>query len=184
MCRWCALSWEDGIVARPSETGSRASTKPASGLGPLGFDPAREDKPYSFDEIAEPILRAIRFAYKLERRNKGRSIPWRGPPIGRNEAACSPDFKERLRAGNLAYADEDQGRDALEEIVGVALQLGIEQGRRITMTGPVVKTLRLELRLAELMRDRDTDAKRQDGETRLGPKDGGAVAKPIARDAA
>lgn len=103
-----------------------------------------DDEPYTFDEMADPILKAIRFAYKLRRRNLGKSIPWNGPRLGRNMRANSPEFEHRLSAENLAYSQEDQGRNALDEIIGVALQVGIEQGRRITMQSSEVETLRLE----------------------------------------
>lgn len=87
--------------------------------------------PLDFEAISRPVLHAIRFAYTLERRDRRKNIPWRGPEIGESMRACSPLAKERLKAHRLAYAEEDQGRDTLEEIVGLAIQLGIEQGRRI-----------------------------------------------------
>jgi hypothetical protein len=97
----------------------------------MGKNALPTDEPYKFDDMADPVLKAIRFAYKLERRNKNKNVPWNGPRLGENMRANSPEFAERLRAGRLAYAEEDQGRDALEEIIGIALQVGIEQGRRI-----------------------------------------------------
>lgn len=87
--------------------------------------------PLDFEEIARPILHAIRFAYDMQRRDRRRNIPWRGPEIGKRDRACCLGAAERLKAGRLAYAEDDQGRDALEEIVQLAIQLGIEQGRRI-----------------------------------------------------
>jgi len=73
---------------------------------------------------------AIRQAYRLKFRGY-RDLKWRGLDIGEDtKAGCfSPD--EQLNAGNLRYDQEDQGRSPLRVIVGVAVQLGIEQGRRI-----------------------------------------------------
>jgi hypothetical protein len=39
--------------------------------------------------------------------------------------------EETLKAEWLKVSDEDQGRDALQEIIGCALRLGIEQGFRM-----------------------------------------------------
>lgn len=102
-----------------------------------GFDPSRvvpwpdNNVPLDFEQISRPILHAIRFAYDLKRRDRRRSIPWRGPEIAPRDQACCPKITERLKANHLSYAEEDQGRDALEEIVAAAIQLGIEQGRRL-----------------------------------------------------
>lgn len=93
----------------------------------------------SFYKITEPILEAVRFAYNLERKNKNKSIPWNGLDIGDKEKAGSFSPTEKLRAGNLKYSLEDQGRDALEEIIGLAVQLGIEQGRRIGLRDLEIK---------------------------------------------
>jgi hypothetical protein len=95
------------------------------------------DKPAVFEEIAIDICSAIRFAYKINRKNKNKDIPWSGVDIGRCSMNLSPE--EQFRAGSLANSLEEQGRDALTEIVGVALRLGIEQGRRIS--APEIKTL-------------------------------------------
>lgn len=105
--------------------------------------PEDEAEPLSFDAITRPLIKAIKYAYKLERRNKGKSIPWSGPEIGRPELAICLPAKEKLSAKMLAYSEDDQGRDALEEIVGLAVQLGIEQGRRIFRSSPQYRTLLL-----------------------------------------
>lgn len=84
-----------------------------------------------FTDITEPIIKAIRFAYNLKRKNTQRDIPWEGLDIGKEEQACCFSPIEKLTAFNLEYSLDSQGRDALTEIVGVAVQLGIEQGRRM-----------------------------------------------------
>lgn len=104
-----------------------------------------DGKPLDYCSIAKPIVKAIRFAYDLTRRNANKSIPWAGPPIGRMEAANSLEAKLRLSASMLRNNDEDQGRDALDEIIGVAIQLGIEQGRRCYKNSPSYKTLKIRM---------------------------------------
>ena len=91
-----------------------------------------KNKSVNFYELCEPICKAIRFAYQLTRQNEGVSLPWDGLTIGERElVTCfSPD--ERLSKEQLEYDEEDQGRDALDVLVGLAIQLGIEQGRRMT----------------------------------------------------
>lgn len=92
------------------------------------------DEPAAFEEISEPIIKAIRFAYRLVRRNKTKDIPWSGLDLGQNEKVTCSRPMTKLTADHLAFALEDQGRDALEEIVSLAIQLGIEQGRRMEIT--------------------------------------------------
>jgi hypothetical protein len=107
------------------------------------------DEPIDFEALSRPLVRAVHFAYSMRRKNKDKDIPWNGPDIGVRERAVSFDAKKKLTAANLAYSNDEQGRDALEEIIGLAIQLGIEQGRRLTVQGPM-KSLRLELLLAQI----------------------------------
>lgn len=84
-----------------------------------------------FQELTRPILKAIRFAYKLTRKNVKLSIPYDGYDNPPERGAINFDPDKMLNAANLRYSLKEQGRDALEEILGVAIRLGIEQGRRI-----------------------------------------------------
>lgn len=95
----------------------------------------KDGKTVNFREMTEPVVDAIRFAYRLERQNDGQDIPWHGLALGKGETVCGPQPDEKLNAENLRYDDEDQGRDALTVLVGLAVQLGIEQGRRMTKAG-------------------------------------------------
>lgn len=85
--------------------------------------PEDPNETVSFDDLAEPLLKAIRFAYSLRRKNKDKDIPYDGFETGLKHICLSPD--ELLKAD---YLEEE---DALKVIIGMALQLGIEQGRRI-----------------------------------------------------
>lgn len=108
------------------------------------------DAPASLEDLVGPICDAIRFAYTLARQHADRDIPWSGPEIGVAQQANCPLAADQLRAENLAYALDDQGRDALMEIVGLALRLGIEQGRRIVLESPEYQTLLIRATLYEL----------------------------------
>ncbi len=89
------------------------------------------NKPARFSDLAGPIVEAIRFAYKMRRRHTDEDIPWHGLEISEKEQVTCLCAEESLSADALAWCLEDQGRDALEEIIGLALRLGIEQGRRL-----------------------------------------------------
>ena len=92
--------------------------------------PKDKTKTVPFSELVESIRAALKFAYRFERINIKRTIPWKGYDIGERDKVCcfSPD--EALQKINLAFDLEDQGRDALDVIIGIAIQMGIEQGRR------------------------------------------------------
>jgi hypothetical protein len=92
----------------------------------------KDGKPASFGDITGPICDAIRFAYRLERQNTDKDIPWQGLPKGRHELANTLPIDQALSAENLAYSLDEQGRDALREILAVLAQLAFEQERRIS----------------------------------------------------
>lgn len=106
-----------------------------------------QEKPVSFREITKPIKKAILFAYDIKRKNKRYSIPWKGLDIGEDsKVSCfSPD--ESLKYKNLKYSEREQGRDALDEIIGIAVQLGIEQGKRIFKKSIEYKMLELKSKI-------------------------------------
>jgi hypothetical protein len=87
-----------------------------------------DDKPADFEEITEPFIRAMEFAFDLRRHNLSLDIPYDGFDIGEDTAANSMRATELLK-----YPMED---DPLHAIIRLALQVGIEQGRRIAVTGP------------------------------------------------
>jgi hypothetical protein len=82
-----------------------------------------------FGDLVDPVVRAIRTAYALRRRPKGQDIEWTGPMYGWREASSCGDPRTALSAEWLLH-DEEQGRDALDTLVGIAVRLGMEQGRR------------------------------------------------------
>lgn len=105
----------------------------------------------SFEDLSDPILRAIRHCYHVRRVRKKEDVPWSGPEIGEGEQANSLQAAYRLSAEALAYSLDDQGRNAMEEIVGLAIQLGIEQGRRIARSDTAYQTLKIKADLSDLL---------------------------------
>ncbi len=87
----------------------------------------------NFHDIVSPIRKAIEFAYELRRINKQKNIPWGGFDIGEMEKITCFSPSDNLRYKHLKYSLEEQGRDALDEILGICIRLGIEQGRRKTI---------------------------------------------------
>lgn len=87
----------------------------------------------AFEQLTEPILKALRFAYTLKRKNENVRIPWTGLGIGPDCAATCLCPEDALSKDSLAWALDEHGRDALEVIVQLAVQLGIEQGRRLAL---------------------------------------------------
>jgi hypothetical protein len=109
-----------------------------------------DGSPHGFTVLSDALVKAVEFAYRLERQNKRRSIPWTGPERPIVDQACGGSIKWTLSAKQLAYSEEDQGRDALRELIGVAIGVGIEQGRRIFRESHEHQILKLRLQMAEL----------------------------------
>lgn len=107
--------------------------------------PKDPKKPVSFSDLIGPLKKALLFGYELKRRNKGRSVPYDGYDIGDDEKVTSFSPNVRLRAGNLKHDLEDQGRDLLDIILGLAVQLGIEQGRRVLRSSTTKDLVQLQL---------------------------------------
>ena len=92
---------------------------------------AKNDKAMDFEDLTAPVVNAIRQAFKLERKDRDKDLKWRGPPLPKSLGPRHFPFDEKLTAKRLRQDEDEQNRDALEVLVGVAVQLGIEQGRRI-----------------------------------------------------
>src|SRR3989304_4553686 len=89
------------------------------------------NKPADFEDIVKHLKMALKFAYKMRRQNLHKDIPYDGFDIGHQQLAGCFHANETLSVKQLQFVLEDQGRDALDEILGLAVQLGIEQGRRV-----------------------------------------------------
>lgn len=99
------------------------------------YDPNLDGQPWPADgaiprpeQLIAPVCDAIRAAYRIERVGEGQDIPWTGlgtpssVPGGLGPA-------EALTADNLERS-ADQGRDALYELVAIAMRSGMELERR------------------------------------------------------
>lgn len=92
-----------------------------------------DGSPADFEDLTGPIREAILFAYKVERQNEDKDVPYEGLPKGWHELVCSFPAKEALSAEQLRYSNDEQGRDALTEILAVLANISFEQGRRIEL---------------------------------------------------
>lgn len=107
------------------------------------------DKPAYFEDIAESFVKAVKFAYNIDRKNIDKSIPYNGYENG--DLASCPSIKTLFNKESLEYNLNDQGRDALTIIIQAAIQVGIEQGRRIAMNSSEVETLKIQAKIGELL---------------------------------
>jgi len=96
-----------------------------------------DNKPASFEDITDDLVKAVRTAYKLQPTDK--PINWKGLPIGEDDRSRCLEIAHSLSPAQLKYSDEEQNRDPLTTILGVAVQLGIEQGRRIVKSSVETK---------------------------------------------
>lgn len=85
----------------------------------------------NFPELVGVIKDTIRQCYTIQRKNENKDVDWKGPDLPESLKSSSLPFDEALQVHNLKYDKEEQGRNAIDIIIGIAIQLGIEQGRRI-----------------------------------------------------
>lgn len=84
-----------------------------------------DNKPIDFESIVEPLARWLR-AYQA-----GHTEVYDGLPLGRQESTGSLQPVDALTVASLEYNLTNQGRDVIDVVLGLAVQLGIEQGRRL-----------------------------------------------------
>lgn len=90
-----------------------------------------DDKTVLFSDLVESVRECVDFHYDLVRKNTLESMNYTGYDIGSSTKATSLSPNESLSLEQLKYNFEEQGRDAMEVIIGIAIQLGIEQGIRL-----------------------------------------------------
>lgn len=83
-----------------------------------------------FADIADPVVKALKVAMKKNRAVYKDGIMWTGLKQGKLTEVTTLSPPATLHAKNLSYSKSDQGRDVFTEIVAIAVQLGMEQGRR------------------------------------------------------
>ena len=89
------------------------------------------DKPAHFDDITLPLRHALCQLYRLERLELV-DIEWTGLDTGELTRAGCPSPDALLTKAAIQH-NEKKDRYALDIILLIALQLGIEQGRRLTL---------------------------------------------------
>ena len=98
-----------------------------------------------FDALVKPIVSLIKQGYRVVRR-PSRKLRYRGLQLGRRElVVCSP-LEQTLAPSTLSYHKRN-GRSLLTMAVTIAVQLGIEQGRRLA-----AEEFRVDLILANAYR--------------------------------
>jgi len=92
------------------------------------MDWPKDDAPAEFEHLVEALTRAFKQGawWRPRYEHKDKDIIWVGPPLPKN--VLSPE--EQLSAGGRQYS-ADKGRNFVELMFGLALQIGIEQGRKI-----------------------------------------------------
>lgn len=111
--------------------------------------PKDKSKTVPFRDLVKSVKKALLFAYDLKRKNKNKNIPYNGYNVGNSTLVCDFSPKEKLRVKNLKYNLEEQGRDALDVIIGIAVQLGIEQGERSFKGSTEYQLLKIKLNIKE-----------------------------------
>jgi len=92
----------------------------------------KDEKEYvPFEELITPLIKAMHHCYNLERIHKDVDFEYDGYELSFREGAVCPQPDEALTAETLKWQEEDQGREAIETILQIAFQLGVEQGRRL-----------------------------------------------------
>ncbi len=88
--------------------------------------------PLMFEDLCASIRRAIEFAYRLKVKNLSEGIPWDGPELDLEDEYFDNPSK-KLTGDYLRWAKKERKIDALDTIIAIALQIGMEQGRRSSL---------------------------------------------------
>ncbi len=88
----------------------------------------KDGTPVRFDAIYGPLRKAFTDLYDFTK--KADECDWTGLDLGDRELAGLFSPSTRLTKSQLDYDENEQDRDALDVLLGIAIQLGVEQGRR------------------------------------------------------
>ena len=78
------------------------------------------------------IIGNLKKAYKVLVVKKQPEYKWNGPMLTTRKILVGcPNIDEQLNKGNLSYNKKEQGRDKVDTLLTVAVQLGIQQGIEI-----------------------------------------------------
>jgi len=86
---------------------------------------------------------------EVTRKPGDEGVEYDGPPLHPRFFVASFKPREALSKEKLDFAEQDQGRDALEEVLAVVLQMGVEQGLRMAR-GEWTDMEKVERRLSDI----------------------------------
>lgn len=92
------------------------------------------NKMADFGSIANPLREALQIAIDKGNKVYEEGIEWTGLKQGSINRSIVFQPSMALHSINLKYSNEEQNRDVFTEILNIAIQLGIEQGRREMIT--------------------------------------------------
>jgi hypothetical protein len=118
--------------------------------------PVDDTKTVYFSDLTESVANVIRFGYELKRINRNKNIPYKGYNIDIEEQSGDFDPVRKLKAENLKYSEEEQGRDLIHEAVGIAVQLGIAQGRRMQREKMKMGIILMKLSIKNIKTDKNS----------------------------
>jgi hypothetical protein len=79
-----------------------------------------------FEQAANHVRKVINDGYSLQRNDK-KSFKWRGPKLHKDLAHVVMPFADKLQDNHLSI-EAEQGRDLLDVMIGIAIQVGIGIG--------------------------------------------------------
>ena len=91
--------------------------------------PEKQTETVNFVELMIPLKKIMKDNY-TQKSNVVKTIPYDGYDFGPIGRACLPGPKELLKASNLKYDQEEQGRELMDTLLMVVFNLGMENGRR------------------------------------------------------
>jgi len=123
---WCPLS--DVILKK--NTMNNKVDKNKTPVVKKSKDWPAKNKVADFESIVEPLKKALQIAIDKGNKVYDEGIEWTGLKQGGKNSAIVFQPSEALHSINLKYSNEEQNRDVFTEILSIAVQLGMEQGRR------------------------------------------------------
>ena len=106
-----------------------------------------------FSELVESVRECVDYHYRLSRKNTVDPMDYQGYDIGTSAKATSLSPAEALSLEQLDYDLTSQDRDAMDVIIGIAIQLGVEQGIRLESTNSLIYKTMFEALIERLPKE-------------------------------